>query len=184
MMRHRTASFTLTELMVIVAIIGILSTTALIPIQRIRFERQRTAINNAVRDLATWLELMRAEASRGGACTVTVTTSLSLAAGSTLASVTPTTCGNNLILDPDTAFQAGPIAVSTNPSTTTIVFTSTGGAQPSSSVAVDGFNAVEVRLSSSAANLRRCLAISNGTGSLRFGAADTSGGTCSYTAPL
>ena len=47
-----------------------------------------------------------------------------------------------------------------------------------------GFAATEVRVSSTSANLRRCLAISNGTGSLRLGAAGTSAGTCSYTDPL
>ena len=47
-----------------------------------------------------------------------------------------------------------------------------------------GYNAVEVALSSSSANLKRCLAICHGTGSLRLGAPNTSSGTCSYSSPL
>ena len=181
-MHSRSAGFTLTEALVIVALIGILSTTALISTQRMRFERQRAALNTTVRDLAYWLDLIRARAATGTACTVTITTG-SLAAGATLASVSPTSCGANLTLDAEAAAQAVPLAVALSPSST-IVYTTLGGAQPGSIQDIDGFDAVQVAISSTSANLRRCLAISNGTGSLRFGAANTSGGTCSYTAPL
>ena len=47
-----------------------------------------------------------------------------------------------------------------------------------------GYDAVEVALSSSSANLKCCLAISDGTGSLRLGAANTNRGTYSYSSPL
>ena len=78
---------------------------------------------------------------------------------------------------------AGPIGASPTPSGT-LVISDSGVVLPASTSSLDGFNALEMRLSSTAANLRRCVAISDRTGSLRFGAANTSSGTCSYTAPL
>jgi hypothetical protein len=106
-----------------------------------------------------------------------------VAAGGVVASVLPAACGANHTLDAEVASQTGPLAVSRNPATT-IVFTTGGGAQPANSEVVAGFNAVEVRLSSTTANRRACLAISNGTGSLRFGSVNSSSGTCTYTGPF
>jgi len=191
LMRSRSvAGFSLPELMVIVALIGILSGTALISVQRDRFERQREALNSTVKELATWFDAVRSRAATGTACTVTITPSASLASGATLASVTPTTCGRALTLDADAASLTGALGLATNPTPTspatsaTITLTTEGGAQIASTTTVNGFNAVEVALSSASVGLRRCLAISDGTGNLLLGAATTSTGTCSYTSPL
>jgi len=182
---RRKAGFSLLELFVIVVLIGILSRTALISVQRDRFERQRQALNSTVRDLATWFDLIRATAATGTVCTVTITANASLTAGATLASVSPSACGSNLTLDRAAASQTGSLALANNPSgTATITLTTSGGAQPGSTATVNGYNAVEVALSSTSANLKRCLAISDGTGSLRLGAANTSTGSCSYSSPL
>jgi Tfp pilus assembly protein PilE len=183
---HR-SGFALAELMIIVVLIGIVSATATIPIQRMRFERQRAALNSAVRDLGLWLDQVRSIAANGTVCTVTLTNNNSLAAGATLASVSPAACAvlgsTTLSIDAEAAAVAGPIGAAPSPSGT-LVISSSGVVLPASTSTLDGFNALEMRLSSTAANLRRCVAISDRTGSLRFGAANTSGGTCSYTAPL
>jgi len=186
-MRSSRSGYALPELMIIVVLSGILSTTATIPIQRWRFERQRGALNSTVRELGSWFDLVRSTAARGTVCTVTITTNNNLGAGATLATVSPAACAvlgsTTLTIDSQAAGAAGPIGSATTP-TATIVISDSGVVLPASSTPLAGFNAVEVRLSSTAANLRRCLAISDRTGSLRFGAANSSGGTCSYTAPL
>ncbi len=186
-MPARHSGFALPELMIIVVLIGIVSATATIPVQRMQFERQRTALNSTVRDLGLWLDQVRSIAATGTVCTVTLTNNGSLAAGATLASVSPAACAvlgsTTLTIDGTAAAVAGPIGASPTPSGT-LVISNTGVVLPASTTSLNGFNALEMRLSSTAANLGRCVAISDRTGSLRFGAANTSGGTCSYTAPL
>jgi Tfp pilus assembly protein PilE len=186
-MQKRADGFALPELMMIVVLIGILSTTATITTQRARFERQRAALNSTVRDLGLWLDQVRSIAANGTVCTVTLTNNSSLAGGATLASVSPAACSvlgsTTLTIDSAAAAVAGPFGATPSPSAT-LVISNTGVVLPASTSSLDGFNALEMRLSSTAANLRRCIAISDRTGSLRFGAASSSGGTCSYTAPL
>jgi Tfp pilus assembly protein PilE len=186
-MQKRADGFALPELMMIVVLIGILSTTATITTQRARFERQRAALNSTVRDLGLWLDQVRSIAANGTVCTVTLTNNSSLAGGATLASVSPAACAvlgsTTLTIDSAAAAVAGPFGATPSPSAT-LVISNTGVVLPASTSSLDGFNALEMRLSSTAANLRRCIAISDRTGSLRFGAASSSGGTCSYTAPL
>jgi prepilin-type N-terminal cleavage/methylation domain-containing protein len=194
-MRSRSASsgFTLVELMVTVSVIAILSLTALISVQRDQFERRREALNTTVRDLASWIDLIRTRAATTTtACTVTIAPPGSLNAGGTLASVSPASCASTsaFTLDADAASQAGALVLATNPTplspatSATILLTTEGGAQFTPTTSVSGFDGLEVALSSSSANLKRCLAISAGTGNLLLGAANTSGGTCSYTNPL
>lgn len=184
-MPPRRSGFALPELMIIVVLIGIVSATATIPVQRMQFERQRTALNSTVRDLGIWLDQVRSIAANGTVCTVTLTNNSSLAGGATLASVSPAACAvlGSTTLTIDGAAAAGPIGASPTPSGT-LVISDSGVVLPASTSSLNGFNALEMRLSSTAANLRRCVAISDRTGSLRFGAANTSNGTCSYTAPL
>lgn len=186
LMRSRSAGgFSFAELMVIVVLIGILTRTALISVQLDRFERQRQALNSTAQDLASWVDVIRSRAATGTVCTVTITANASLTAGATLASVSPTTCGSDLTLDPETTKATGTLSLVNNPTgTATITFTTSGGAQLASTATVNGYNGVEVAFSSATANLRRCLAISDGTGSLLLGGASTSGGSCSYTSPI
>lgn len=186
-MPARHSGFALPELMMIVVLIGILSTTATITTQRARFERQRAALNSTVRDLGLWLDQVRSIAANGTVCTVTLTNNSSLAGGATLASVSPAACAvlgsTTLRIDAEAAAVAGPIGAAPRPSDT-LVISSSGVVLPAGTSIIADFNALEMRLSSTAANLSRCVAISDRTGSLRFGAANSSGGTCSYTAPL
>ena len=179
MTRSRQEGFSLPEVMIIVVILAILIAASQIPIANDIQLRRRASLHSGVRDLANWIELVRTRAAQGRVCTVTISNG-TVAAGGVVASVAPAVCGANHTLDAEVAAQTGSLAVSRNPATT-IVFTTGGGAQPASSVAVEGFNAVEVRLSSNTANRRACLAISNGTGSLRFGSVNSSTGTCTYT---
>jgi Tfp pilus assembly protein FimT len=185
-MRSRFASgFSIVELLVIVALIGILSRTALISVQRDQFDRRRDALNSSVRDLASWFDLIRTRAATGTVCTVTITPNGTLLSGGTLASVSPSSCGSTLTLDGEAASLTGQLALANTPNATaSITLTTEGGAQLASTASVNGFNGLEVALSSASVNLKRCLAISNGTGSLLLGAASTSSGTCTYTGPL
>jgi type II secretory pathway pseudopilin PulG len=186
MRRRSAAGFSMPELMVIVALIGILSGTALISVQRDRSERQREALNSTVENLATWIDTVRSRAATGTVCTVTITPG-TVNAGGTLASVSPASCGSTLTQDAEAASLTGALDLANTPNTTaTITLTTEGGAQfVSSTASVNGFNGLEVALSSNSVNLRRCLAISAGTGNLLLGGATTSGGgTCFYTIPL
>lgn len=180
----RLAGFALSEQMIIVVILGILSFTANIGFQDARRYWERQSINAVVKDLAYWLDQVRNRASLGTVCTVTVNTSSAAVAGAALATVLPSDCGPSFQLDGASQAQLGTLAIATNPGGgATITFNTDGGATPQSLATVNGFSGVEIAISSASADLRRCLAISTGSGSTSLGGSASSTGTCDYSAP-
>jgi Tfp pilus assembly protein FimT len=179
------AGFALSEQMIIVVILGILASTANIGFQDVRRYWQRQSINAVVKDLAYWLDQVRSRASLGTVCTVTVNTSSAAAAGAALATVQPSACGSSFQLDAASLAQLGTLAIATDPGGgATITFNTDGGATPQTVAAVNGFSGVEIAIASASADLRRCLAISTGSGSTRLGGSASSTGACDYSAPI
>lgn len=179
------AGFALSEQMIIVVILGILASTANIGFQDVRRYWQRQSINAVVKDLAYWLDQVRNRASLGTVCTVTVNTSSAAAAGAALATVQPSACGPSFQLDGASLAQLDTLAIATNPAGgATITFNTDGGATPQSVATVNGFSGVEITIASASAGLRRCLAISTGSGSTRLGGSASSTGSCDYSAPI
>lgn len=178
------AGFALSEQMIILVILGILSFTANIGFQDVRRYWQRQSINAVVKDLAYWLDQVRNRASLGTVCTVTVDTSAA-GAGAALAEVQPSDCGPSFQLDGASLAQLGTLTIATNPGGgATITFNTDGGATPQSVATVNGFSGVEITIASASADLRRCLAISTGSGSTSLGGSASSTGTCDYSAPI
>ena len=71
---HRTSGFTLAELLVVIVIVGIMSTIALDTSSRIK---EREQINAITINLAGWLNQVRKSALRGSSCSVIVNSSVS-----------------------------------------------------------------------------------------------------------
>ncbi len=98
--RHRQAGFTIGELMVTVAVIGILSTVAIANSGN-EWRRERT--NTVATELAAWLEAIRANSQRlsGSYCNVTFnTTPASKVAGDVLATVDQLNATTNATITP------------------------------------------------------------------------------------
>jgi Tfp pilus assembly protein FimT len=82
--------FALSELLIIVVILGILSGPVIVNSRR---DYDRDRINAVVTSFAAWLQAVQAAATReANGCSVSVTPGNNLNDGSSLATVTPTTC--------------------------------------------------------------------------------------------
>lgn len=96
--RRQPGGFSLLELMVVVAIIGLING---LTIALTGNEWQRERVNSIAVGLAGWLEQVRGNALRqtsadpaAGGCVVTVASLSNAAAGSTLATVSPSSCAD------------------------------------------------------------------------------------------
>lgn len=171
--------------MMVVVLLGILSLTANIGFQDVRRHWQRQSLNSVVRDLAYWLDLVRNKGAQGTVCRVTINAPATLTAGSTLATVNPSNCAPAFQLDAASLAQIGSLTISTSPAGgATITFDTGGGASFQGATQVGGVEGVEIGLGSASADLRRCLALSDGTGAMRVGGSASSGGTCRYDTPF
>lgn len=182
---RKPTGFALSELMMIVVLLGILSLTANIGFQDVQRYWERQSLNAVVKDLAYWLDLVRNRGSLGTVCTVTISTSSAASSGDPVATVEPSSCSPSFQLDGTGMAQLGALAISTTPAGgATITFNTDGGASPQAVSSVNGFSAVEIAISSAKAGLRRCLVVSTGTGSIRLGGSASSSGACDYNAPI
>ncbi len=183
---RREASFTLTELMVTVAIIGILSSIALVFTGN---EWRRERINATAMELAGWLEEVRAASLRetsavlaNGGCTVRFgsatspgTSLTAVPAGTVLASVDPALCRAPTPSFTIPGFAATSDRYSASFSDATVTFTPRGSTTSTTDVTI--------RLSLDGSIPLRCVQISSIVGMIRIGGDNTEtglAGTCTY----
>lgn len=161
----RTASFSLLELMVVVAIIGMINGLTIAFSGR---EWEREKLNAVALGLAGWLEEIRGNALRqtsdtasSGGCVVTVNTLNNAAAGTTVASVSPTDCAKapSFVL-PGLTNNADRYNIA-NTNGATIVFTPRGSVTANTDAIVRIFLIGNTRL--------RCVSVSSILGLIRVG---------------
>ncbi|MCP9793119.1 prepilin-type N-terminal cleavage/methylation domain-containing protein [Vulcanococcus limneticus Candia 3F8] len=179
--RHPTA-FTLTELMITVTVLGILSAIAL---RVTGVEWRRGRVNAVAVELTGWLEAVRRASLKGNPCQVTIHTTSSAPAGSTVASaaVDPSVASEaaivNTCLNQDplqiTSISSGSdrYAISADP--TVFTFTPRGTV-----VGLNPSTGLEVRISLNNTAPMRCVQISSPLGLIRVGNDEDGSGTCTY----
>ncbi len=180
--RRQATAFTLTELMVTVALIGILSAIAL---RVTGVEWRRGRVNAVAVELTGWLEAVRRAALKGNPCEVTIHTSSAAAAGSTVASAA---------VDPSVASGAAIVNTCLNQDPLTITAVSSGSDRYAISATpavftftprgtVVGLNpstGLEVRISLNNTPPMRCVQITSPLGLIRVGNDENGSGTCTY----
>ncbi|MCS5692897.1 prepilin-type N-terminal cleavage/methylation domain-containing protein [Cyanobium sp. FGCU-6] len=165
--RHRPpAGFTLTELMVIIAIIGILSG---ITISNSLSTWRDAQVSDLALQLAGWLEqVSRSPESSGGSCTVTfangITGGITLNNGAQLASVSPASCSPQPSFTVPTRFGNQQIAAGA--SAASVVFTPRN--------AITASTDIQVRLALLNQAPVRCVRLSAVLGLIRLGRNDAS----------
>lgn len=170
----RLAGFTLLELMIAVAIIGILSTMAF---RAGIVQWRREQANAAAMDFTAWLEpISRMPERTGTACTVTVTTGSALAPGSVYATVLPTTCTTEPSLRLPGINQRTNYAVGA--STTSWSFTPRGAITTGTGATASSTNTdISIRFAVGGELPVRCVRLSGTLGLVRFGSNNASGST-------
>lgn len=162
--RTRTTAFSLTELMVAVAIIGLINGVT-IAIGAQGWQRER--LNAVALDLVGWLEEVRGNSLRqtsdnpaAGGCVVTVNSLTSAAVTTALATVSPSVCATTpTLIIPGSTSTADRYDTTTNAAT--ITFT------PRGSVTSNGDTVIKVFLRGS--SQLRCVRVSAILGLVRIG---------------
>ncbi|KEF41343.1 MAG: hypothetical protein ER33_11890 [Cyanobium sp. CACIAM 14] len=162
------------ELMVVVVIIGILSG---IVITASGNEWRRERVNTVALELAGWLEQVRGASLRAtsattsaGGCAITLSSLTSQPAGSTLASVSPTSCS------PQSTFILSGVATSgdrystASTNGTSLIFTPRGSVITTNSANVD------IKILLDGTSLLRCVRVVATLGSIRIGRNDAATG--------
>jgi Tfp pilus assembly protein FimT len=153
--------FALSELLIIVVILGILSGVVIVNSRR---DYNRDRVNAVVTSFAAWLQAIQAAATReASGCNVRVTPGNNLNDGSTLATVTPTTCS------PESTFRINASVGGSDQFTITgptisnppLVFNPRGGI----SATTDQVWTVQLVGS----DVRRCVQLTRGFGAIRIG---------------
>lgn len=178
--RHTPAGrgFSLVELMVVIAVIGLINGLA---IALTGSEWQRDRVNGVALGLAGWLEEVRGNALRqtsddpaAGGCVVSVSSLSNAAAGTSVASVTPTNCASSASFEiPGVVSGADRYDIATSNSST-ITFTPRGSVTGTSDAVVKIFLRGSLQL--------RCVRVSAILGLVRVGsnsAASSSADSCS-----
>ena len=180
--RRPPTAFTLTELMITVAVLGILSSIAL---RVTGIEWRRGRVNAVAVELTGWLEAVRRASLKGNPCEVTIHSTSSAPAGSTVASaaVDPSVASGAAIVN--TCLNQDPLqitsisggndryAISTN--TATFTFTPRGTV-----VGLDPTTGLEVRISLNNTAPMRCVQITSPLGLIRVGIDEEGSGSCTY----
>lgn len=175
--RSRLAAFSLTELMIVIAIIGLINGLTIAFTGR---AWQRERINSVAVGLAGWLEEVRTNAMRetsetptAGGCVVSVSSLVNAGADTALASVAPTTCASSATFRIPGVSGSSDRYDSATTNATTITFTPRGSVTNS----VDGV----VRIFLRGSRELRCVRVSAILGLVRVGSdssATSSAGTC------
>jgi len=125
---------------------------------------RRERLNAVVMELEGWLqEVAQVPERQGISCRVTISTG-SLAAGATLASVSPSSCSSQPTLRVPVGVAPGPLLVQASP--TAWSFTPRG--------AVDLTSALQIRMTIQGQLPQRCLQVGATLGLIRLGGSETS----------
>ena len=163
------AGFALSELLIIVVVLGILSATVIINSGR---EYNRDRLNAVATSFAAWLQLIQSTAkSENNGCTVTVTPAANLADGSALATVAPTNCTAESTFRIASSFGGtARYNISGPGSGTPLIFNRRGAV----SATVDQIWTIELVGS----GIQRCVQVTRGLGAIRVGVPAGSPTTC------
>lgn len=141
--RPAAGAFSLTELLLVIAIIGLINGLA---VAFTGNEWQRERVNGAALGLAGWLEEVRASALRqisddpaAGGCVVSVSSLSNAAAGTSLASVTPSSCASLASFVIPGVVQSADRYDTATSNASTITFTPRGSVTSSSDAVVKIF---------------------------------------------
>lgn len=177
LIRLRSLGFTLIEILVTVAIIGVLSGALIFAVNTGNWRRQR--VNAVARELAGWIEEVMAYSMRENvSCAIQITTGAQLAAGATAAQVTnPGDCPVRevnfripiVVAPAGDRYQLGSFNVDTGGADNVIVYTPRG--------AVDNDYDIQILIGLLPGGTSqppvRCIRISNTLGLISIGRNDT-----------
>jgi prepilin-type N-terminal cleavage/methylation domain-containing protein len=175
-MMRKSRGFTLTELMVVVAIIGILS-AVFITVSGIEWRRER--VNAVASELAGWLQAVRRAAIKGAACNVNISTGTITASSPPFATIS-NVCGSTESLQV-TAISGSDSYTITTSGPTQFKFTPRGSVN-GSGTNVQMTAPIVIAISMNGAGPTRCVRVSPGLGLITIGASNglTSGACDSY----
>ena len=171
------AGLSTVELMLVVAIIGILS-GVVITVSGNEWRRER--VNTVALELAGWLEQVRGASLRetnssvsAGGCVITLSNLTSQPAGSTLASVSPTSCSPQSTFILTGVSTSGDRYSTASTNGTSVTFT------PRGSVLTTNSSNVDIKILLDGTSLMRCVRVVATLGSIRIGRNDTATGIAS-----